>query len=81
VPVNRVARVSHNKVCFLRCFYGGFGLTKFAQPRTEAQRAKAEKKLLKRQEERMQRLKDHGIEYSFGRAAYVSDTPWRIVHY
>jgi len=41
------------------------------KPRTEEQRARAEKKLLKRQEERMQRLKDHGIEYSFGTAAYT----------
>lgn len=46
------------------------------QPRTEEQRARADKKLLRRQEERVQRLKDHGIEYSFGRAAYVSDIPW-----
>ena len=48
-------------------------MTQFAQPRTEEQKARAERKLLKRQEERAQRLKDHGIEYSFGRAAYVSD--------
>ena len=51
----------------------------FTQPRTEEQRARAEKRLLKRQEERVQRLKDHGIEYSFGRAAYVSNIPWRVV--
>lgn len=73
VPVNRVARVSHNKVGFLLCFCGGITLTKPVQPRTEEQRARAEKKLLRRQEERMQRLKDHGIEYTFGGAAYVSD--------
>lgn len=82
VPANRVARLHHNKVCFPGCFYGVFGLTRFTQPRTEEQRARADKKLLKRQEERVQRLKDHGIEYSFGRAAYVSDIPWRMmVHY
>jgi hypothetical protein len=54
--------------------YGDFVLTKFTQPRTEEQRARAEKKLLKRQEERVQKLEDHGIEYSFGRVAYASDT-------
>lgn len=43
-----------------------------AQPRTEESIQKAEKRLMKRQEERKRKLAEVGIKYDFDAVAYVS---------
>lgn len=71
---NHKARRTQNKVrsgCFLwtpRIF----GLMGFLQPRDEVEQARAEKRLLKRQEERAKKLKEMGIDYDIAAAGYVS---------
>lgn len=42
------------------------------QPRTEDEAEKAERRLLKRQEQRKRKLEEAGIKYDFEAVAYVS---------
>ncbi|KAI9066327.1 RNA-binding domain-containing protein [Trametes sanguinea] len=43
------------------------------KPRTEEEQEKAERRLLKRQEQRKRKLQESGIDYDFEDVAYVSD--------
>ena len=46
-----------------------------AQSRTEDEKAKAEKRLLKRQKEKKRKLEAVGIDYDFSKVGYVSVIP------
>jgi len=72
VPMARVHRVSHNKVRFNDLFFPW--LTEMlldSQLRTEEEKDRVDKRLLKRQEERKRKLKEVGIDYDFDMVAYV----------
>ena len=45
------------------------------QPREEKDIEKAERRLLKRQEQRKRKIEEAGIKYDFEAVAYVSDSP------
>jgi nucleolar protein 15 len=77
VPHDRVYRVKHNKVSlsFSSSLFSSATNRSTAtpvQPRTEEQRKRVERKLLKKQSARQAKIRVAGINYDIGAAGYVS---------
>ncbi|KAI3613115.1 ribosomal biogenesis protein gar2 [Moniliophthora roreri] len=70
VPRDRVARVTHNKVNDLQLSLFSTDLYP-PQPRTVEEQVKANKRLIRRQNQKKQKLEKAGIKYNFDAVAYV----------
>lgn len=69
IPKGRLARLAHNRVSsliFLIVHY-----SKHIQDRSSTQKKRVERRLLKRQEEKLAKLKTAGMDYSLDKVGYV----------